>query len=185
MSDSDANAGVPQLVHASQTPYSRVSAVATLQHDIVEGIGHDLHITLSHDLDHLGGVWIWVAVHRRAVTGQDLAAESMIRGLGTEDLEEARAGIIGLIAVYIDLEAPTARQVQCHPKRLFALDSSSLEVWDGADGIHAHLDDFTPVICPSRSSQDALLWKCDHLQFDGDGMTIGQYSGYPSGELVS
>ena len=104
-----------------------------------------------------------VRAHRRAVAGGDAAREPELHGVVGHHLEEARARVVGLVAMHVDAAVVRLRQLEDAMHLAQAELGRRLVVGDAADAVDAEPDRVLEPLLVAVTGEDAVLRERRHL----------------------
>ena len=138
--DADVDAGLLELLHAGVAAPDRPGVEASLQHGVVQRVGHHVQAGPGDVADQPVGVRVVVGMHGRGVAGRDPAGHAPPDRLGRHHLDEARVIVVGLVAVDVHAQAMLVGERHRELDRLHAVLAGQLVVRDPADHVRAQLD---------------------------------------------
>src|SRR5581483_4649119 len=103
MTKSDIDTSSQQFFDAGNPTPLRIGIEATLQDNVIKRIGDDVDLGTRQQTDELEGIGIVIGVHGGAMTGGDAPLPTLLDGIGGHDFGETRVGIIGFIAVTVNI----------------------------------------------------------------------------------
>ena len=157
VADTDVDACGEQLFDPGMPATDGIPVEAPLQDGIVEGIRDHVQAGSAQVLDQAVGVGVVVRVHRGGMARRHPAAHPQPDRLRGQHLHEARLVVVGLVAVYVDLEPVLRCQLHHEPHRLFPVLARQLVVRNAADDVRAQPHGLAHQPLTAVERVDALL----------------------------
>ena len=164
MAKSNVDTSHQQFFHASDAPAFGVGIEATLQDDIIKGVGNDIHLGAGQQANKFEGIGIVVRVHRGTMASRHTSLPALLDGIRCHYFGEARNGIIGLVAMAVNIAVELSGKREGIMDILDAHIARPLVVGNASNDIAAKFHGLLHQLAPIGKRQDAILGKGNQLQ---------------------
>jgi hypothetical protein len=184
VAERDVHAGGEELLDLREAAPRRVGIEPPLDERVRERVHHHVDAGPPQEAVELRGVVGLVGPHRGAVARRHPAREAVLDGVVRHELEEARVGIVRLVAVDVDPAPVALGQVEDAVHLAGAELGGRLVVRDASDAVGAETERVLEPLLVARACIDPVLREGGHLDRDEVCELVAEGEKAAEGRLV-